>query len=113
MKLPWTLLLAGLLALSGLGCGSCKESAEEADAFVRDPDNQKCAVNDDCVVIEANCAPLDTAYCGQVALSRDAAATDEWQSIQDGLDACDANCEVCLALLLPQCSSDGFCRQSN
>ena len=99
---------AVLLLVSLTGCGDCEGASEDADAFVKDPANQQCETNSDCVVESSHCSEMKTAYCGQIAMSSEAAASEEWAGIKDGLDACDDSCSVCLALLLPVCD-DGVC----
>lgn len=101
------ILVGTTLLLSA--CGNCKGSAEDADAFVRQAENQQCENVDDCVVVSSNCSPMETTYCGQVALSASAAASEEWKSIEQGLESCSSSCEVCAAELIPSCDS-GYCR---
>lgn len=101
------ILWATLLTLPA--CGNCKSSAEDADTFVRNSENQTCEVDDDCVVVRSNCSPMKTTFCGQVAMSADAAASEEWKEIEQGLEACDSDCSVCLAALIPSCTG-GSCR---
>ena len=103
--------LASMCSLYFLtACGNCDAAAEEADAFVRQAKNQECATDDDCVVVGSNCSPMETTDCGQVAMSASAATSDEWKSIEEGLDACDQSCTVCLAQLIPSCDN-GYCRE--
>lgn len=109
MNLKYLTCLSVCALLLVTACGTCKESAEDADAFVRHAPNQECEVDDDCVVVTSNCSPMETTYCGQVAMSASAASSDEWKAIQEGLDACDQSCTVCLAALTPSCQ-DGLCR---
>lgn len=104
---PSFVLLGALFTLSA--CGNCKGSAEDADTFVRQAKNQKCDVDEDCVVVISNCSPMKTTFCGQVEMSASAAKSDEWKDIEKGMDACDPECSVCLGALISGCES-GYCR---
>lgn len=109
MKTDFFLLSMSLVltALSS-GCGDCTEASEDADAFVNNPDNQQCETTADCVIENAACSEMTTAFCGQVALSATAAASEEWADLKNGLDACPDSCSVCAAQRNPSCE-DGLC----
>lgn len=91
-------------------CGDCKGSAEDADAFVRQAKNQECDVDEDCVLVDSHCSPMETADCSrEVSMNADAAASEEWKDIASGLDACRSTCSVCPVERIPHCD-DGYCR---
>lgn len=109
MKLSYCSIVIGVLAITLSACGDCQSTAADADAFVRDASNQECSVDADCVVVSTRCSDMETTYCNQVALSRDASESEEWASIANELIACDSGCTVCLAELTPNCAA-GYCR---
>jgi len=108
-KLLVLLLIWGGSGIVVSGCRHCDDTHREANAFLSDPSNQECTVDDDCVIETHNCSDLDDAYCGQITLSRTAAASAEWQDIRTDLRSCAKDpCDVCLARRIPNCSN-GHC----
>lgn len=99
----WT-LLGGAMA-----CSDCSEETARVQAFLADPVNLQCESDDDCVVESTNCIPIESAYCGQVALNAEAAASQEWKEMQSDATVCSGDCSVCLALKVASCK-DGLCR---
>ena len=94
--------------LSTSGCRNCDDIYREADDFLSDPANQVCTVDRDCVVELDWCGELESSYCGQIALSRRAAASSEWQEIRKDLRHCGKKkkvCSKCMAKLLERCSN--------
>ena len=78
---------------------------------VQDLSNQECESDGDCEVVHVGCAPMDHVYCGQIAMSAEAAQSEEWAAIQSKLDACDPwNChDMCTGGLSVHCNDDGYC----
>jgi len=79
----------GALAFTG-----CKEKAkpkacdpalvERAVAFLRA--HQSCAVDDDCVVFNADCAPLPSSHpCGLLVVNHEGYASHEWADLTEAL----------------------------
>lgn len=99
------LLLASCLVHSA---GCCEQSRENAKAFLRDSENQRCEVDADCVAVSTNCADIG-GLCHQVAMSREAASSSEWAEIERELGACQVGkCTTCAAALEPACNA-GLC----
>lgn len=104
----------GLLSALLLACSAevdpqaCANAAQQVDEFVEEADNQRCQADADCVVVVVSCAPLKTAYCGQVGMSREAYESARWQELDTALGSCSTSCEECLAALTAQCR-DGLC----
>ena len=77
--------------------------------FIRDPDNQACSSDADCVVVHVGCAEVDGAMCAQVGMSRTAAESSEWaELVEEANDSCGNECAKCGALLGVTCG-DGLC----
>jgi len=108
------LLVCSCFGIAASGCRHCDETYQEADDFLSDPTNLECAVDEDCLVEVYNCAELDVAYCGQVTLSKTAAASSEWRDIRVDLRSCGkgSSCTVCDAALVPTCAA-GHCSSPN
>jgi hypothetical protein len=102
---------SALLALTLLSCGDCNFERKRAEAFLADDANQHCEKDADCTAATVNCLELESAFCGQVAMSRKAEQSPRWQDIRDELADCLGadSCSTCGALLVPTCSK-GSCR---
>lgn len=96
-----------LVAASLLGCGNCEQTAEDVRAFLEDPANLTCQTDNDCVVVSTQCSGIG--FCGQATLSRTASTSKGWRDLSDELEACNDDCSVCTALLLPHCGEGGLC----
>lgn len=89
--------LVGFLLLGLPACGDRDAVAEDADAFVRSADNQRCETNTDCVVEIENCAPMATAFYRQVAMNRAGATSQAWQLLKIEIGACEE--DSCVPML--------------
>lgn len=107
MSFARLIALTSFLAHAAAGC--CDEVRENAEAFIQDPHNQRCAVDSDCVVVGTQCMELESSFCHQVSMSREAANSSEWAEIERELGTCHVGkCTTCLAQLIAECN-DGFC----
>lgn len=89
--------------------GCCEAARQEASTFVNEPQNRRCRVDSDCVVVSTMCAELDGSSCHQVGLSREAAESQAWALLEDELRLCaPLKCNTCLAALIPSCN-EGLC----
>ena len=94
-----------------VGCSNdCDDEIVAASRFLENPANRTCQVDDDCVVVDTECADVPGANCGQAQVNRAASESSQWHTISRGLSTCDRpeGCAECFAQLTPQCI-DGFC----
>lgn len=107
-SIHWLPLLLGFTLLS---CGDCEFEKERAEAFLRDPVNQKCEIDADCAVTEVGCLELESDFCGQTVLNKRAHDSKVWRQLRDDLADCLSvdTCATCNAALIPSCN-EGSCR---
>jgi hypothetical protein len=92
------------------GCGNCDDQVAAANEFVAA--NQSCVVDGDCATVSSTCSDLAGSFCGQVAMSREAAESARWRSLSGALADCGPDtCTVCDAALVPACTN-GRCSRS-
>lgn len=107
--MPMSHVRALSLASCLVHAGCCEQSRENAEAFLRDPANQRCEVDADCVAVSTRCNELEGSLCHRVAMSREAASSSEWAEIERELGACQVGkCTTCAAALEPACNA-GLC----
>jgi len=107
----WRVLGAGVaLGLLVGGCtGDCSDEIAEGQKFLDEPANLACESDADCEVVSTGCHTYAHGICGQAQVSRTAAASARWKTIQDNLDDCGiTGCAQCDAALIPHCV-EGSC----
>jgi hypothetical protein len=111
-RIVWRgLILVALLGciLPLAGCIRCNVAVEAAGAFLEDSQNRICQTDVDCMTVSTGCHTYDSGLCGQALLSRTAAESDRWLTLQKNLLECEGeDCMQCMAALLPRCT-DGLC----
>jgi hypothetical protein len=104
-------VLLGLGGLGIAGCSSdCASEQEEVEEFL--VANRACQVDEDCAVVHTGCHDYTDAggFCGQAAISEQAASSSRWKDLREELYDCEEGeeCAHCLAGLVPACNA-GTC----
>lgn len=102
------LVIAALLSQAcSTGCDG--ETVDRAVAFI--DAHQACETDDDCVVIRDYCEEVPGGWCGQIAMNRVGAESEQWHALSEKLSACaPSSCMVCDGLLVAGCA-DGVCSE--